>query len=139
MKLNGQVECSSCKRYYFSSEDLDEDENDGPKTNICCDCEERQRYEPQAKRQRRSGATATAIKQEKLELNDILEKPIVYHDQNQADLKHPVEKENTQNHENDVKSGCMVQIHSIELLSQPQQPFILNTNSKFIAQHVEIW
>lgn len=140
MKLNGQIECTSCKRYYFSSEYLeDEDEDDGQKTNICCDCEERQRCQPQPKRQRRSAAKATAIKQETLETNEISAKPIVYFDQYQTELEHPIEKENTQDHKNHVKSECMVQIHSIELLSQPQQLVTINSNCKFIAQCVEIW
>lgn len=133
LKLNGQIECNSCKRYYFPPENVDEDDDDNEvKTKqICCDCEDRQQQQPPAKRQRKSRATVTAIKQEPITL---IPQPPVYYDQHSNQTLQPIlsiEKENTQNVDKKTNSGCMVQIHSIELLSN--SPIALTTISKFIA------
>lgn len=132
LKLNGQIECSSCKRFYFPPENLeDDDENEIQTKKICCDCEDRQKQQPPAKRQRKNGATITAIKQE---LNNSITQSHDYYDQHSNQSLQPIrsiEKENTHNVDKKSNSGCMVQIHSIELLSN--SPIKLTTKSKFIA------
>lgn len=140
LKLHGQIECTSCHRYYFAPEICD-DENDifddQTKANgekLCCDCEEKKRLEPPPKRrnvQRQNAAPATApisktkpmtpkIKQEKIDADY---SPAT--NKGHCDRVSPI----TNGIGNDFSQHGMVQIHNVQLLTQPMLP--LNVNSKY--------
>lgn len=134
MKLIGQLECTSCHRFYFPPENSDDENDDGiqtkPGENLCCDCEEKKRYEPSPKRraiQRQNGVPSPiskTIKQEKID-PDYSQSNI---DGNYGRFS-SVANQNTTNGSNNFNSDRMVQIHSSELLAQPMLP--LNMNSEY--------
>ena len=127
VKLFGQIKCTSCGRFYFPSENSDDenDDVDQSKTgeNLCCNCEEEKRQEPPPKRraiQGQNGAPSLApkiIKQEKIDLD--------YSPTN--DSGHCDRLSSIPNQDR------MVQIHSSELLTQPLP---LNINSEYYADFI---
>lgn len=135
MKLYGQIECTSCHRYYFPPENSDDENNDDEVNTesgekLCCDCEEKSRYEPPPKRravQRQNGVRtpiSKMIKQEKIDPVELQETINRHSDQFTSDSN-----QITTNHSN-FNCDRMVQIHSSELLTQPMLP--LNINRKYI-------
>lgn len=131
MKLFGQIECTSCHRFYFPPESADDfdidDDVDENQTNtsekLCCDCEEKKRHEPPPKRrravQRQNGVPSTPltvkIKQEQIDQDDSQSEISAYNDRIS-----PI---------TNFDDNRMVQIHSSELLTQPMLP--LNINSEY--------
>lgn len=120
MKLFGQIECTSCHRFYFPPENADDEiDDDGNQTSekLCCDCEEKKQYEIPPKRRRQNGVPSspiiTNIKQEKIDSDDM--QPRI------SDRISPI---------TNFDSDRMVQIHSSELLTQPMVP--LNINSEYL-------
>lgn len=118
VKLFGQIECSSCKRYYFPTDNSDEEEESETKTNkICCDCEERAQNVPPPKRrvvQRKNDISATTqanVKQERIDsANFPVQNNVFEHLQRN-------EKENTQQHCNNMNTGNTVPIHSVQVFA----------------------
>lgn len=139
LKLHGQIECTSCHRYYFEPEIFD-DENDDCESKggekLCCDCEDKKKLEPPPKRQRQNVAPSSIsnttpmiprIKQEKMDLDY---SPAA--DKGHCDQRlRPIANQNatTNGISSDFHQNGMVQIHSSELLSQPMLP--LNVNSEY--------
>lgn len=142
MKLNGQIECTSCRRHYFPAENSDDENSDDDeqtkkvKQQLCCDCDAKQVYKsPPPKRrivQRQNGAPSpilTQIKQEKIDSDYSPAKINGYPDGISSNAKQKTTKANGNNR---VNCDNMVQIHSSELLSQPMLP--LNINSEYIVR-----
>lgn len=147
LKLHGQIECTSCHRYYFAPEIFD-DENDDcddpTKTNggekLCCDCEEKKQLEPPPKRravQRQNAAPSPIskttpitkrIKQEKIDSDDPHATFNGHCDQFSSNAN---QNATTNDICADFSQNGMVQIHSSELLAQPMLP--LNINSKYTS------
>lgn len=148
LKLQGQIECSSCHRYYFAPEIFDEENDDcddqtkGEK--LCCDCEDKKRLEPPPKRrsvQRQNAAPSpiskttpmtSKIKQEK---NDLDYSPAAI--KGHCDQFSLISNRNTTTNGigNDFSQNGMVQIHNVQLLTQPMLP--LNVNSKCFSTAVD--
>lgn len=116
VKLNGQIQCESCKRFYFTSEYIDESESTVKR--ICCNCEGEQQKQSFEKRQKKHGTIATEIKQE-------LIKPSFQ--QNVSSNG----KENASSVDNNLNSDCMVQIHSIEFESPSSTSIV---QGKFVTK-----
>lgn len=134
IKLIGQNECTSCHRFYFPSENSDDENDDGVQTKtveaLCCDCEEKKRSEPPPKRraiQRQNGVPSPmskVIKQEKLDSDDLQSNISGNYGRFSSNAN-----QNTTNGINNFNCDRMVQIHSSELLTQPMLP--LNMNSEY--------
>lgn len=147
LKLNGQIECTSCHRYYFAPEifDVENDDCDDPtKTNggekLCCDCEEKKQLEPPPKRravQRQNVASSpiskttpmtTKIKQEQIDLDY---SPAT--DNGHFDRVSTIANRTATT--NGISQNGMVQIHSSELLTQPM--LTMNINRKYTTTVVD--
>lgn len=153
LKLHGQIECTSCHRYYFAPEIFD-DKNDDCESNggekLCCDCEEKKKLEPPPKRrsvQRQNIAPSaisktppmtTKIKQEKMDSDYSPATAKGHCAQRLASIANP--NATTIGVSSDFCQNGMVQIHSSELLTQPMLP--LNINSEYtstVVDYLIIW
>lgn len=108
--LRNQLECVSCKRYYFPLELQDDDVNEEETKNMCCDCTEKQ--QPKAPPKRR----AVSIKVEKPDSN------------NDDDQCQTSQSNATKKGILDHDQRIVVQIHSMELLEGPSTS-TANTNA----------
>lgn len=132
MKLHGQIECTSCHRFYFPAENSDDENDDDEQTQkikqLCCDCEAKQadKSPPRKRRasQRQNGVQPSPlmIKQEKIDSN---ESP--GHNNGCHGQITPLTNRNGFNH---LDLNRMVQIHSVDLLAQPMVP-LNNINSEY--------
>lgn len=139
LKLHGQIECTSCHRFYFSPEIFDEENyDDGDQSGaekLCCDCEEKKRCEPPPKRramQRQNGVQTpiskttttttttpmTTIKQEKIDSIGSQANSNGHYDR----LPSIANQNTVKGISDDFSENRMVQIHSSELLTQSMLP-----------------
>lgn len=143
LKLHGQIECTSCHRYYFAPEIFDNENDDyddqtkagGEK--LCCDCEEKKRLEPPPKRrsvQRQNAAPFPMPKTTPMPVN-IKQEKIDSDATANGHCGRFLPNAITNGISSDFSQNGMVQIHSSELLEQPMLP--LNINSEYISTVVE--
>lgn len=134
MKLLGQIECSSCQRFYFPPENSDDENDDVDEQTenseqLCCDCEEKKAYKsPPRKRraiQQQNGVPSPivkVIKQEQIDPADLQANNGGYNDR-----VSPIANQNTTNGINHFNCDSMVQIHTSELLKQPMLPLSIDS------------
>lgn len=127
LKLNGQIECNSCSRYYFPANFSEDYENGDQTENMCCDCKgKKNEFDvPKAKKRAVQRKNLTEVKIEKTEFNG-----------NQIGMKMPDGNGNNLTRGSELNNGGMVQIHSIELLDVPVK--IVKVIGKFVVHFFKI-